>query len=260
MLMHSLWNGSISFGLVNIPIHLYSGSTTHQGIDLTMLHKADNSPIRYARTCKEDGAEVPYDDIVKGYEYSKGQYVVLSPEDFKKANARKTSTIDIKQFVSEDEIDVRYYEKPYLLEPDKGGDKAYALLREALERSDKVALVKYVLREREAMGVIKPVKNVLVLNQMRFPADLKSLADLNIPVSTGLDEKEIKLALSLINQQTKHFIEEDWHDSFTEELEDILHQKVKGKHPKTKGSAPKATHVKDLMNSLKASLDKPTKK
>ena len=256
--MQSIWNGSISFGLVNIPVHLYSGSATRQGLDLHMLHVTDKSPVRYARICKADGKEIDYVDIVKGYEYQKDNFVVLDKDDFSKANVHKSSTIDIKQFTKSDEIDARYYDKPYYLEPEKGGEKAYGLLRDALEKTQKVAVVSYVLREREAMGIIEPVQNTLVLNQMRWPADLKSFADLNLPEKNEHgSEKEMKLAESLINQHPTPFIAEDWHDTYTEELEELIAKKVKGQHPKAKGSAPKATHVKDLMTSLKASLDKP---
>jgi DNA end-binding protein Ku len=252
--MRSIWSGSISFGLVNIPVRLYSGSLSHEGLDLDMLHKEDQSPIRYARVCRQDGKEIPYDHIVKGYEYQEGDYIVLTKEDFKKADVRKTKTIDIKQFVDEHEIDTRYFEKPYYLEPVKGAGKAYALLREALERSNKVALAKYVLRSRDNMAALKPVGKVLVLNQLRFPADVREPVNLNLPSKKEASEDEVKMALALISQLTKHFVPEDWHDTYTEELEEIIEQKAKGKKPKARGKAPNDTKVKDLMATLKASL------
>lgn len=259
--MRPIWTGSISFGLVNIPVKLFSGTHPRQGIDLDMLHKEDHSPIRYARICRSDGEEVPWDDIVKGYEYRDGDYVVLTKNDFEKADVHKTKTIDIEQFVDEHEIDIRYFEKPYYLEPNEGAEKAYALLREALERSKKVALVQYVLREREYLGLLKPVGNAIVLDQMRFPTDLREATELRFPGNSGIDEKELQIALQLIQHQTKSFAPEDWHDTYTETLEDIIEQKAKGKKIKApkEDKHPKA---KDLMSALKASLDqtKSTKK
>lgn len=254
--MRSIWTGSISFGLVNIPIKMYSGSESRQGLDLDMLHKEDHSPIRYARICRQDGEEIPYDEIVKGYEYREGDYVVLTKEDFKKADARKTQTIEIKQFVEEEEIDSRYYDKPYFLEPGKGADRAYALLRDALEKSGKIALAKYAMRARDNMAAIKPLGNALILNQMRFPSDLRNPKGLNFPDKKAADEDEIKMAIALIDQQTKPFIAEDWHDTYTEELEEIIEEKAKGKKPKARGKQPTDTKVKDLMSTLKASLEK----
>lgn len=252
--MRSIWSGSIGFGLVNIPVKLYSASQSHEGLDLDMLHKEDHSPIRYARICREDGEEIPYDDIVKGYEYKKGDYVVLTQEDLKKADAKKTKTIEIKQFADEDEIDSRYYEKPYYLEPDKGAERAYALLRDALARSNKVALAKYAMRARDNMAAIKPIGNALVLVQMRFPADLRDAADLKFPTEKAKKE-ELEMALALIKQLDKPFIPEDWHDTYTEELEEIIKDKAKGHTPKKQGKEPQETKVKDLMDTLRASLE-----
>jgi DNA end-binding protein Ku len=252
--MRSIWSGSIGFGLVNIPVKLYSASQSHDGLDLDMLHKEDHSPIRYARICREDGEEVPYDDIVKGYEYREGDYVILTQEDFKKADAKKTKTLEIRQFVDEPEIDSRYYEKPYYLEPDKGAERAYALLRDALAKAGKIALAKYAMRARDNMGAIKPIGDALVLNQMRFPSDLRSPADLKFPKDKAKKE-ELDMAMALIRQLDKPFIPEDWHDTYTEELEEVIEEKAKGQKPKARGKAPEDTKVKDLMSTLKASLE-----
>jgi DNA end-binding protein Ku len=254
--MRAIWSGSISFGLVNIPVKLFSGSETHDGLDLTMLHKQDHAPIRYARVCRSDGQEVPYDEIVKGYEYQKGDYIELSQEDLKKADAKRTKTLEIRQFADESEIDSRYYEKPYYLEPAKGAERAYAVLRDALEKSGKVALVKYAMRARDNMGAVKPVGRVLVLNQMRFPSDLRDPGDLKFPDKDAASKAEVDMALALLKQQTKPFIPEDWHDTYTEELEEMIEEKAKGHKPKTHGKAPEDTKVKDLMSTLKASLEK----
>jgi DNA end-binding protein Ku len=252
--MRAIWSGSIGFGLVNIPVKMYSASQPREGIDLDMLHKEDHSPIRYARICREDGEEIPYDDIVKGYEYKKGDYVVLTQEDLKKADVKEAKSITIKQFTDGGELDSRYFERPYYLEPEKGAERAYALLRDALEKSGKVALAKYAMRARDNMGAIKPLGNALALIQMRFPADLRNPGELKFPAQKAQKE-EIEMALALIKQLDKPFIPEDWHDTYTEELEELIEEKAKGHKPKTRGKQPKDTKVKDLMATLKASLN-----
>lgn len=254
--MRALWNGSISFGLVSIPVRLYSGSNPRQGIDLDMLHKADHSPIRFARICRKDGEEVPWDDIVKGYEYRDGDYIVLTQKELDELDAKKSQTIDILQFVDEDDIDIRYFEKPYYLESDKGGDKAYALLRQALKKSGKLALARFVMHEHAHIAVIKPVGRALVLNQMRYPSDLREPTELHLPTDKEVTEREVEMALKLVKQETKPFITEDLRDTYTEELEELIKEKAKGKKP------PKAAHTrerssadaKDIMSALKASL------
>lgn len=254
--MRAIWTGSISFGLVNIPVKMYSGSQPREGLHLNMLHKADHEPIRYARVCRADGKEIPYDEIVKGYEYQEGDYIELTKDDFKRADAQKTEAITLKQFVEESEIDSRYYDKPYYLEPSgKGAARAYALLRDALQKSGKIGLAEFVMRERDHMGAIKPIGSALVLNQLRFPADVREPGNLNLPDQDTASEGEVDMALTLINQQTKPFIPEDWHDTYTEELEEIIEEKAKGKKPKQRGKEPTPTKVGDLMATLKASLE-----
>ncbi|HZM64454.1 MAG TPA: Ku protein [Candidatus Saccharimonadales bacterium] len=254
--MRPIWNGSISFGLVNIPVRMFSGTNPRQGIDLDMLHKADNAPIRYARVCRKDGMEVPWDDIVKGYEYRDGDYVVLTKKELEQIDEKRTQTIDIQQFVLEDEIDIRYFEKPYYLEVVKGGEKAYALLHAALNKTGKLALAKFVLHEREHIAVIKPVGRALVLNQMRYPSDLREPGELHLPTEKEVNEKEVDMAIKLIGQDTKPFIAEDLKDTYTDELEAMIKAKTKGKKPsKVKDNEmPKETSSKDLMSALKASL------
>ena len=252
--MRPLWNGSISFGLVSIPVRLFSGSNPRAGIDLTMLHKADNSPIRFARICKKDGQEIPWDDIVKGYEYQEDSYIVLGQKDMDELDAKRTQTISILQFVDEPDIDVRYFEKPYYLEPDKGGDKAYALLRAALQKSNKLALAKFVLHEHEHIAAIKPVGRALVLNQMRYPSDLRQPTELHMPTDKDVTEREVDMALQLIRQETRPFIAEDLRDTYTLELEELIKQKAKGKRPSRSAKSSEPTTPKDLMSALKASL------
>lgn len=253
--MRPIWNGSVSFGLVSIPVRMYSGTNPRQGIDLDMLHKDDHAPIRYARICRKDGEEVPWNDIVKGYEYQDGDYVVLTKKELEQIDAEKTQTIDILQFVDEPDIDIRYFEKPYYLEAIKGGEKAYALLRTALSKSKKLALTRFVMHEHQHIAVIKPVGRALVINQMRYPSDLREPGELNIPTDKGITDKEIDMALKLVKQETKPFVPEDLHDTYTDELEELIKQKVKGVKPrKTKVHAPKETSAKDLMDALKASI------
>lgn len=253
--MRPLWNGSISFGLVNIPVRIYSGTNPHEGIDLDMLHKDDHAPIRYARICRKDGEEVPWNDIVKGYEYRDGDYVVLTKKELESIDAKKTQTIDILQFVNEPDIDIRYFEKPYYLEVVKGGEKAYALLRAALQKSSKLAVAKFVMHEREHVAVIKPVGRALVLNQMRYPSDLREPGELHFPTDKDLSDKEVEMALKLIKQETKPFITEDLRDTYTEELEEMIKDKTKGKKPKPAEKHHESeASTKDLMAALKASI------
>lgn len=255
--MRPIWNGSISFGLVNIPVRMFSGTNPREGIGLDMLHKADQGKIHYARICSKDGKEVAWEDIVKGYEYRDGDYIVLTEKDMDELDIKKSQTVDILQFVEEHDIDIRYFEKPYYLEVVKGGEKAYALLRSALQKSGKLALAKFVMHQREHIAVIKPVGRVLVLNQMRFPTDLRQPGELNLPTDKEVTEAELEMALKLVKQGTKPFIAEDLRDTYTEELEEMIKKKAKSKGktaPAKKSSAPKETSASDLMSALKASL------
>ncbi|MGD8373661.1 MAG: Ku protein [Candidatus Woesebacteria bacterium] len=251
--MRPVWNGSISFGLVSIPVSAFAAANPRQGIDLTMLHKDDGGSIRYARICRKDGQEIPWNDIAKGYEYQEGDYVVLTQKELDRLGVKKSQTIDIMQFVDEPEIDIRYFEKPYYLEPQKGGEKAYALLREAMQKTGKLALASFVMHEHSRLAAIKPVGKVLVLNQMRYPSDLRNPRDLQLPSTSGLASDEIDMALKLIKQNIKPFIPEDLKDSYTDELEDLINAKVKGQKPKMQSKERQAT-TKDLMSALKASL------
>ncbi len=256
--MRSLWKGSISFGLVNIPVHMYTASREKE-ISFTLLHKKDNSEIRYARICKEEEKEVPWNEIVKGYEYEKGDFVILEDADFEKADLKMTKTIEIVNFIEEKEIDSIYYVKPYFLEPDKNAEKSYGLLREALRKSKKVGLAKYVLRNREHLGVIKVHDNMLILNELRYQNELVQPEDLKLP-TTKLLGKEIDMALQLIDQLTVHFNPKAYKDSYTTVIKKMIELKKSKKkpvHPKTKEPVP--TKVTDIMSLLQASLE-PKKK
>ncbi|MBA2367653.1 MAG: Ku protein [Candidatus Protochlamydia sp.] len=253
--MRAIWTGSLSFGLINIPVRVYS-ATEQRALNFDMLHKKDLSPIRFARICKADGKEVPYKDIVKGYEYQKGDYVILLDEDFKQASIKKTKTIDIQDFIEESEIDPLYYVKPYFLEPDKGADKAYVLLREALKKSKKVGLAKFVLHNREHLAVIKPFEQAILLYQLRYQEELRKPDTLHLPEKGTASAKEVTIALKLIDQLTAHFEPEKYHDTYVEDLKGIISDKLKGKKPsKAKGKTVKITESKDIMALLKESLE-----
>ena len=250
--MRPIWTGALSFGLVNIPVRVYS-AVEEKELDFTMLHKEDLSPIRYARICKADGKEIPYKDIVKGYEYQKGEYVVVDEIDFKKANAKKTQTIEILNFTFIDEIDPLYFEKPYF-EPEKSSGKAYAILREALAKSKKVAVVNFVFRNKEHIGVLIAQEDVLILNQLRFSTVVRSTESLNLPSTQKSNAKEIEMALKLMDQLTEPFQPHKYEDTYTHELLTLIDAKLKGKKPSIKGKAPQRTQTSDIMKLLKESL------
>jgi DNA end-binding protein Ku len=251
--MASIWSGAISFGLIHIPVKLYS-AVQDKNIDLDMLRRQDLCPINYARICRDTGEEVPYEDIVKGYQYKKGDYVVLEDEDFKKANVRKTQTIDIEEFVDEHDIDTKLFEKPYYIEPTKPARKAYALLREALRKTGKVGAGKFVLRNREHLVIVKPEGDLLVLEQMRFASEIKKPAGLDLPAADEASDRELAVAIKLIDQLTEPFKAEQFHDTYREELERVIAEKAEGRTPEAKGEKPIPTEVPDLMTKLRESL------
>lgn len=253
--MRAIWTGSLSFGLINIPVRMYSASESKSGLSFHQLEKKTLARIRYARISRESGREVPYEDIVKGYEYQDGDYVVLTDEDFAKANRQRQKTIDIKAFTDSSEIDQRYYAKPYYLEPDKGAEPAYALLREALSRAKKVAVAKYVLRNRDHLASIAPIGRAITMFELRFSDEVRGLAGLNLPEASATSSEYIDMALKLIEQLTINFIPEDYRDEYTAELQDIINQKAKGKRPKAKGKPKQPTKSQDIMASLKKSLE-----
>jgi DNA end-binding protein Ku len=225
-----------------------------------MLRRGDLCPVKYSRVCREDGKEIPWEDIVKGYEYKDGDYVVLDKEDFEKANVEKTKTIDILDFVREAEIDSLFYEKPYYLEPEKAGTKPYALLREALKKSKKVGIGNIVIRNREHVGVVKPYGNLLLFNQLRYHDEMRDYKDLNLPDAKAIKDKELEMAVELIEKSATKFKPEEYEDTYIEDLKKLIEQKAKGKKPKTKGKAPRPTKVIDMMTLLKKSLSQQKKK
>lgn len=259
--MRAIWKGSISFGLVNIPVQLFTASQEKE-ISFVLLHKKDLSTIRYARICKAEDKEVPWNEIVKGYEYEKGDYVVLDDKDFEKVNVKKTKTIEIVSFIDEEEIDSIYYIKPYFLEPDKQAESAYSLLRDALKKSKKVGLAKFVLHNREHIGALKVHDNAIVLNELRYQNELIHADDLKIP-QVKSKEKELSMAIQLIDQLTDHFNPKEYKDTYTEEIKNLIKQKSKGRPVHPKEEKRPSTKVHDIMSLLQASLEtkkKPAKK
>ena len=250
--MRSIWKGSISFGLINIPIKLFS-AVQESSLDLDMLDSKDHSNIKFLRVNELTGKEVAYENIVKGYKMDSG-YVILEDEDFEAADAVKTKMIEIINFVDEQEIDSLYYEQPYYLEPEESAMKAYALLRDALQLSGKVGVTTFVLRNKEGLAILKPYQNVIVLNRIRFSQEIREPSELKLPPVSKNKTKEMDMANKLVAQLTEKFNIEKYKDTYTAKLLKIIKEKSKGK----KITAPKMKVVykqsDNLMEMLKASL------
>ena len=256
--MRAIWTGSISFGLINIPIKIYS-AIEESRLDLDMLDGNDHANIKYKRVNENTGKEVEHADIVKGYKLD-DSYIVLEDEDFEAADAEKTKTIDILRFADSQEIDSIYYEQPYYLEPDKSGNKAYALLRDSLEASGKVGVTSFVMRNKEGLAILKPYGDVIVLNRIRFVQEIRDTSELKLPAVSKKKTKEMDMADKLIDQLTEKFDIESYKDTYTTKLLKIIKAKAKGKKPVK--SKLKVVHRQsdDLMEMLKASLsDKKSK-
>lgn len=253
--MRAIWSGAISFGLVNIPVKLYSGTSAERALDLNMLSKKDMAPIRYARISTASNKEVEWKDIVKGYEVEKGKFVVITDEDFKKASPEKTNTIEILQFADEKEIDSIYFEKPYYLAPDKGAAKPYTLLLKALEKAKKVGIATCVIRNREHIFSIKPMAGeVLLLEQLRYADQINEIPDIK-NTNAKVTQQEISLALKLIDQLTEKFKPESFKDTYTDTMMKLIEAKAHGKKIATPAVEKKTAAVKDLMSVLKESLN-----
>jgi DNA end-binding protein Ku len=252
--MRSIWSGAISFGLVNIPVKLGSAVESGSGLDFDMLSKKDLAPIRYARIDTKTNKEVEWKDIVKGYEYTKGKYVVVSDEDFKKASPEKSKTIDIIQFVKEEEIDPIYYDKPYYLTPDKGAGKPYHLLIKALEETNSVGLAEFMLRNRMHICALKSYNGVLLLNQLRYQEEVREAPEVEYGKTEKISTKEVQLAVKLIEQLTDKFKPEAFKDNYIEELKKVIEAKAEGKEIHVAGPKRASATVKDLMDVLKESL------
>jgi len=256
--MRPIWTGAIGFGLVNIPVKMYSATQT-SNLNLDMLDKKDHAHIKYQRVNENSGKEVPWGNIVKGYKYE-GDYVILDDKDFEAASAKKTKTIEISDFVKEEEISSLYYETPYYLEPDKSGTRPYALLLEALKKTKKVGVSTFVMRNKEALAILRPDKEVIVLNKIRFEEEIRDPGELQLPKNTEVKPAELKMAITLIDQLTAKFDISKYKDTYNGELLKLIKAKASGK--KIKAPQLKVVHskTKDLMDQLKASLDVKRKK
>lgn len=254
--MRALWSGSLSFGLIHIPVKLYSASK-EQSLRFKLLDKHGPCPVSYARICRRTNKEISYEDIVRGYEYKKGDYVILTDEDLKRVRPRRQKIIEIVHFSDEQEIDPAYYEKPYYIEPDPKAQKAYVLLRAALKRAEKVAIARLVLRDKEYVTAIQPRGNALVLHQLRYQDEIRPVQGLRIPERASYSEQELQITLMLIKQLGAHFQAQQFHDTYSEELSRVIKARAKGQELSRTPlpPAPSPTSMRDLMTMLKKSLE-----
>src|SRR5918994_979440 len=253
----AIWSGTISFGLLNVPVKLYS-AVSKQTVRFRELRESDGSRVRHKRVAEADGEEVSYDDIVKGYEFAPDQYVTLSRDELSELDPKKTRAIEIKDFVDLDDIDPIYFEHPYYLGPDKGAEKAYALLAKAMRAERKVAIARFVLRNKEHLAAIRPMDGVLTLTTMRFADEVVSPDQLDgVEVSDGrkLEKRELEMAKELIASLSSDFDAEQYRDEYREELLALIERKAQGKKIAVQPSEePKPTKAPDLMAALEESL------
>jgi DNA end-binding protein Ku len=252
--MRSIWKGSVSFGLVNIPVRLYS-ATQQSTLNLDMVDRRDMGKVRFKRINENTGKELTMENIGKAYKYS-GDYVLLEDEDFEAASPEKTKIIEVNNFVKEQEIDTIYFENSYYIEPEKAGEKAYALLRDALAKAGKVGLAQFVLRTSATLSVLKPMKDVLVLSKIRFAEEIRSTGELNLPPKSVVKPEELKMALNLINQYTDTFDINKFKDEYAAALMQAIENKATGKKGKARKMKVSYTRTDNLMDQLKASLAK----
>ena len=251
----SIWRGAISFGLVNVPVKLYS-AVSKKSVRFNQLHEKDNSPHHLKRFCAEEGQEVPYEEIVKGYEISPGSYVVITPEELEALDPKKTRTIDIEDFVDLDEIDPLFYEHPYYLAPDTGAAKPYKLLLEALRQTNKVAIARVVIRSKEYLTAIRPAGDVLTMETMLFadelidPDGLDELPDADVSAT----DREVDMARQLIESLATPFEPEKYRDEYRERVLELIEQKASGQEIAMPAEPEEPAAVPDLMAALEASL------
>ena len=254
--MRAIWTGSLGFGLVNIPIKLFS-AVQDSTLDLDMLDSKDHSNIKFKRVNEKTGKEVAWENIVRGY-YLNDRYVVLDKTDFEKASPEKTKHIEIKHFVDESEIDSMYFEQPYYLQPEKTGTRAYALLRDALKKTGKAGVALFVMRDREHLCIVKPKDDVIVLNRIRFEEEIRTTDDLDLPATKSKTD-ELKMATTLINQLSGPFDIKKYRDDYSDRLMKIIKAKSKGKSVPFTPMKVVHSKTKDLMEQLKASLSEKKK-
>jgi DNA end-binding protein Ku len=254
--MRALWKGAISFGLVTIPVSLYP-ATRREELKFRMLRKSDHSSINYKRVAEADGKEVPWNQVVKGYEYEKGRYVILKEEDFARVDVEATQTVDIINFVAIDDVDPVLFSKPYYLEAGKGGDKAYVLLRDALVKSGKIAIAKVVIRARQHLASVKTQKKILILELMHFPNELIDASEFKAPSERSSSRSEMKMAEQLIGSMSSAWNPETYTDDYSEALQNLIEQKIEHGDKATPGPSRKKrpSNVVDLVSVLKEGLE-----
>jgi DNA end-binding protein Ku len=254
--MAAIWKGSIAFGLVNIPVRMETAVRSHD-VSFRLLHEEDLSPVRYEKVCKAEGEPVPWDEIIKGYEYRKGQYVVLDEDDFQRAALESSDSIEILDFVDDDEIDIRFFDKPYFLVPDRGGEKAYALLREAIRQTGSTGVGKVVLRKAQHLAAIRVDGEALLCETMRFADELIDPSEFAFPDSEGVRPQEMEMATQLIGNLTAEFDPGQYTDEYRENLMRIIRAKTEGMEVELEEPehASEDGKVIDLMARLKASLE-----
>jgi DNA end-binding protein Ku len=260
-----LWKGAISFGLVNVPVELFSAEKRSSELDLTMLDKRDLAPVGYKRYNKSTGEDVPWSEIVKGYEYEDGQYVVLSDEDFRRANVEASKTVDIQAFVDLKDIPPLFFETPYYLAPGKRGEKAYALLRDALKKAGKAGVATVVIRTRQYLAAVIPQDDLLLMNTLRYADEIKAVDELGIPAPSlhaKATAKEIDMALRLIDDMSEKWKPEKFKDTYRDDLLARIEEKVKAgqteeiTRPEKGAKEKEGAEVIDLMALLKKSVEK----
>ncbi|MBV8725357.1 MAG: Ku protein [Candidatus Eremiobacteraeota bacterium] len=257
---HAIWSGAINFGLVTIPVKLFTAVKTDD-LSFNMLHAKDEGRIRYERICSVDGKPVPWDEIVKGYEYEKGQYVILTDEDFAKVNPEATQSVDILEFVELEKINPMFFDKPYYLEPTKQGRHAYALLREALENTNRVAIARVVIRTKEYIAAVKPINGALVLELMHWANEIVETDSIDLPGREKLPEKEMKMARMLIDTMSAdEFEPEKFTNKYHDELLTMIDARAEGKELPTPKKAPARAKVVNLMDVLAQSLEESKKR
>ena len=260
-----LWKGAISFGLVNVPVELHSAKKRSAELDMTMLDKRDLAPVGYKRVNKSTGKEVAWGDVVKGYEYKDDKYVVLSNEDFRRAYPEASKTVDILAFVELADIEPQYFDTPYYLKPEKRGEKAYELLRDTLEKAGKAGIASVVIRTKQYLAALVAQDELLVLNTLRYQAELKDPAELDIP-KAKVTTKELDMALRLVEDMAGDWKPEKYKDTYREDLLKRVKEKVKAGEAeeitapdKSEPRAKKSADVIDLMSLLKQSVEKKPK-
>ena len=256
--MRAIWKGSISFGLVNIPIALYP-ATRREELKFRLLRESDHSPVNYKRVAEKDGKEVPWGEIVKGYEYEKGKFVVLNEKDFQRVDLEATQTVEIQDFVNVDEIDPMYFYKPYYLEPQKGGDKAYVLLRDVLSKTNKVGIAKVIIKTRQYLAGVKATKHALVLELMHFAQELSDAEKLNVPKKSEPAKREMDMGKALVESMSAQWDPTKYKDDYRDALLAVIEEKVEsgGQEIEEKPKAKKqSSKVIDLVAVLQQSLAK----